>query len=145
MLASRPEQPMSGTGSVVRALSLAGCLLSRWRGPQRSTGCPGLSWNACRNRLSAEIYDDLPDCVGGQDSAVCRHSARAAIEDGVKNLAIAAPITPPSVYQARTHPSERAATVAPVAVHRTEKLFTILDHLSIANKWIGQFPGRRIG
>src|SRR4051794_10135992 len=46
---SRPEQSMSGTGSVVRALLLAGCLLSCWRGPQRSTGCPGLSWNACRN------------------------------------------------------------------------------------------------
>src|SRR3954447_23974782 len=38
LLASRPEQSMSGTGSVVRALLLAGCLLSRRRGPQRSTG-----------------------------------------------------------------------------------------------------------
>src|SRR5436309_2677037 len=145
MLASRPEQPMSDRVPVVRALSFAGCLLSRGRGPHGSTACPGLSWNVCRHRLSAEICNNPPDCVGGQDAAVCRHSPRAAIEDRVKNLAIRAPIPPSSVHQARTHPSEPAGAVTPVAVHRTEKLFAILDLLRIASKWIDRFPGRRIG
>ena len=60
-------------------------------------------------------------------------------------LTIGAPVTPPSVHQARALPAECATTVAPVAIHRAEKLFAVLDHLSITSEWIGQFPRRRLG
>lgn len=61
------------------------------------------------------------------------------------DLAISASITPPSVHQARTHPAERAAAVAPVTVHHAEKLFSILDGSSIAREWIVQLPRGWVG
>lgn len=129
-----------------RAISfLPGCFLSRWRRPRGARCDPGLSWNICRDRLSAEIRNHSPDCVGGEDSAVCRHSSRAAVEDRVINLAVGTSVTPASVYQTRTHPSESAAAMAPVTIHRAEKLFAVLDHLRIGSEWIAQDARRGSG
>ena len=107
------------------------------------TSWPALSRNDTRYGLRADIGHNLPNSTRGHDAAVGGHPPRASVEDRLIQRAIGATVAPPSIHQARAHPSLRAAAVTAVAVHRAEDLRSDRHGPGIARERVRHFGRRR--